>query len=271
MLAVAVVVGSALLCGLLANRRVRPFAESEIQGVKLETLVAPLVSLAVVLMAFTLVTVFASFQRAAAGASDEARKVDHQYEMAGYLGQPEGEQVAAATTCYALAVMNYEWTTMREGRTAPEVSPWTRMMHAGYNQMAANETYSPVASLLLTADRDRGEARSRRLTEARPAIPLVLVVLLVLTASAGVFALATFTLPYVHRGVQIGVLGLLAASFVLMLGVMRDLDQPYDGLAVVPNTDIARVAGDLLEDFAEDYPSAALPCDDTGRQLTAPG
>jgi hypothetical protein len=35
----------------------------------------------------------------------------------------------------------------------------------------------------------------------------------------------------------------------------------------VPPTDMQRVAGDLAEDFGEDHPGAALPCDARGREL----
>lgn len=265
---IGVLVAVALGAGLFANRYVRPFANSEIQGVKLEALVGPIVTLTVLLLAFTLVTVFASFQRGRQAASDEARKVDYQFEMAGYLKGAERAQLMAATACYAAAVGSYEWETMAEGRTASEMSPWTRALGVGQRAVtAADEDASAVLSGLLTADRDRGEARSRRLTEARPTVPDALQYLLVLVACFAIFALATFTLPNVRRRVQLGVLSVLALVFVLFLGAMRDLDRPYDGLITVPPTDIERVAGDLAEDYAEEFPDVPLPCDETGREL----
>jgi hypothetical protein len=42
---VIVVLGAALLAGLVANRRVRPFAKTEVQGVKLELLISPLLAI----------------------------------------------------------------------------------------------------------------------------------------------------------------------------------------------------------------------------------
>jgi cytochrome bd-type quinol oxidase subunit 2 len=83
------IVATALICGLMANRYVRPFAKTEVQGVKLEALVGPVVSLTVLLLAFTLVTVYGSFLRAQTSAAEETRKVDYQFEMA-QLHHPSG-------------------------------------------------------------------------------------------------------------------------------------------------------------------------------------
>ncbi|MGA8046050.1 MAG: hypothetical protein WCA30_07260, partial [Dermatophilaceae bacterium] len=233
-------------------------------------LVGPLVSLTVLLLAFTLVTIFGSLQRAQFGASEEARKVDHQFELAQLASEPQRQQLMSAMTCYALAVSSYEWDTMAEGRTAPEVAPWTASIRGGIGDLVAADTApTPVLSALLTADRDRGEARSKRLTEAVPAIPTPLKFLLVVTASAGLFALATFTLPNVRRRVQIGVLITLGGVFTLFLVAMADMDRPYDGAIAVPPRDITRVSGDLLEDYRDEYPGTPLPCDDTGRSLDA--
>ena len=60
---IIVAITLALVIGLLANRYVRPFATSELQGIKLETLVSPVMALTVLLLAFVLVQTFTSFQR----------------------------------------------------------------------------------------------------------------------------------------------------------------------------------------------------------------
>lgn len=255
----------ALVAGLVANRWVRPFAKTEVQGIKLETMIGPVVTITVLLLAFSLVTVFASFQRAQVSASDEARKVDYLFELGQYLKGAERITIESATVCYALAVTNHEWETMAEGRTAPQVSPWTRQMRAGYASLIdADQTPSPVLSAILTADRDRGEARSRRLTEARPTIPAAVKFLFVLSASLAIFALGTFTLPYVRRRVQIGILVILSFLFVAFMSTIAELDEPYQGVIAVPAEDMARVAGDLSEDYAEENPDRPLPCDETG-------
>jgi hypothetical protein len=262
-----VVIGVALAVGLVLNGRVRPFADSEIKGVKLEALVNPLVSLSVLILAFTLVQVFSSYQRAQQGASDEARKVDLLFELGGYVPQEApAADLQAATACYAAAVAEHEWDVMAEGRTAPQVSPWTAQIRGSIDEMVEAETPSPVLSAVLTADKERGEARSRRLTEARPSLPDPVFWLLVLAAAVGVFALATFTLPYVARRVQLPVLCLLALMLSLLIACTRDLDRPYDGVLAIGPTDMERVAADLVEDWSESHPDRPLPCTADGSE-----
>jgi hypothetical protein len=264
---ITLAVGAALIVGLIANRYVRPFAKTEVQGVKLETLTGPIVSITVLLLAFSLVTVYQSYLRGWSAASDEARKVDYQFEMSQLLDEPERKMAMAATACYAAAVANYEWSTMVDGRTASEVSPWTKQLSAVVAAVVKkDEVPSPVLSTLLAADRDRGDARSRRLTEAQAAVPPEIKGLLVVTAALGILILGTFTLGNVNRRVQIGVLSTLALIFILFLSAIWDMDSPYKGIITIGPVDISRVAGSLMEDFTEDYPDAALPCDETGRQ-----
>jgi hypothetical protein len=266
-LIISLIVGTALVAGLIANRFVRPFAKTEVQGVKLETLTGPIVSITVLLLAFSLVTVYQSYLRGWTAAADEARKVDYQFEMSALLTEPERQNAMAATACYAAAVANYEWTTMEEGRTAPEVSPWTAQLSAVIAAVVKrDEAPSPVLSTLLAADRDRGEARSRRLTEAQAAVPPALKGLLVLTAALGILILATFTLGSVNRRVQIGVLTALSVIFIMFLSAIWDMDSPYKGIITVSPVDMTRVSANLGEDFTTAYPGVALPCDPSGKR-----
>jgi hypothetical protein len=267
-LAIPLLVGAFVL-GIWLNRYVRPFAKSEVQGVKLETLLGPVLSLTVLLLAFTLVATFGSYQRAATAAAEEARKTDYLFEMGQYLPAQVGSRLQAATACYASAVAAFEWDAMAQGRTAPEVSPWTRELRATFAEIVASEDVaSPVLSQALTADRDRGESRSARLTEARPTVPTSIKMILVFTAMLGILALATFTLPHVRRRVQIGALAALTTLLLVMLLAIDDVDRPYEGLVALGPTDITRVAGDLREEFVEWRPDQTLPCDEQGLPLT---
>ncbi len=260
---------AAYVLGVWLNGYVRPFAKSEVQGVKLEALLGPIMSMAVLLLAFTLVTTFGSYQRAVVAASDEARKADYLFELGRYMPDGPGTRIEAATACYAAAVATFEWETMAQGRTAPEVSVWTAQLRDGFDELVETDAVSSVVGAALTADRDRGEARSRRLTEARPAVPDPIKVVLVGAAATGVLALATFTLPLVRRRVQIGALGALTVLLVVVIVSIDDVDRPYQGLVSIDPVDMARVAGDLREDFIELHPDTPPPCDDQGLPTSA--
>lgn len=234
-------------------------------GVKLEALIGPIMSLTVLLLAFTLVNVYGSYQRAQQSAAEEARKVDFLYELGGYSPEPVGEDLRAAVACYAAAVAGFEWAAMEDGRTARQVSPWTAAIREQIEALTGSEdSPGPVVSAVLAADKERGEARSRRLTEARPAVPKALFALLIGSAAVGIAALSTFTLGQVARRVQVGVLSVLALLLALFVGMVWDMDRPYDGVVAIEAVDMTRVAGDLRGDFVEDYPTRALPCDERG-------
>ena len=97
---IIVVLAVAFVAGLVANHWVRPFATSEVQGVKLELLVSPLLTLSVLLLAFLLVQVFASYKTVRDASSEEAGKVLAEFDIAGYL--PTGVRSTAAVVGHLL-------------------------------------------------------------------------------------------------------------------------------------------------------------------------
>lgn len=265
---IAVVVFLALIAGLIANRFVRPYAKSEVQGIKLETMIGPIVSITVLLLAFTLVTVFGGYQRALAASQNEARKVDNLYESAGFLKGPEKITIQSAMACYARAVAFYEWPAMAEGKTGANVGTWAWQSELGLKQaIFADDDASAALSAVISADRDRGETRSQRLSESSPAIPDAVKFFFLFCAVMAIFALAAFTLPYVRRRVQIGILVILSTLFIMFMVLITELDAPFYGIAKIPPTDITRVANDLSETFEEENPGKTLPCDETGAEI----
>lgn len=261
---IVVVLLTAVAAGLVANRFVRPFATSEVQGVKLEALVSPMVSLSVLVLAFVLVQTFASYGRARDSAGEEARKIDFLFETAGFAPQPEARELQGAIACYSRVLAELEWKTTGEGRTAPEASLWTGEMRTVYGKLIDDGGEQPLP-LIIATDKERGEARSRRLTEARPALPTAITILMIGVTTIGLFALATFTLPNVQRNTQVFALAGLTMVLIVVQLAIADMDRPYGGIIKVSPMDLERVAADLGEDFGEDYPGRALPCDEQGR------
>lgn len=233
---------------------------------KLEALVSPMVSMSVLVLAFVLVQTFASYGRARDSSGEEARKVDFLFETAGYAPPSQARRLQAAVACYARVMAELEWETTGSGRTAPEASEWTGGMREVYGELVERGGDQPLP-LLLTTDKERGESRSRRLTEARPALPTAITILMIGSTTVGLFALATFTLPNVRRNTQIFALVGLTTVLVVVQLAIADMDRPYTGLIKVPSTDLERVSGDLAEDFGEDHPGRPLPCDEQGRPL----
>ena len=268
---VALIVGAclfgALAAGLVANRWVRPFAKSETHGVKLEALVAPIMSLAVVLVAFVLVQTFTSYVKAGESAGDEAGQTDYLSDVARLAPDRDAIELQAATACYARAIAYLEWPLLTRERTSHEVSTWTHEMNRVYLRLSREGGKGPFATILAT-DKERGEARRRRLTGARPAIPSELTAVMLITSGLGLLALAAFTLPNVRRRVQVLSMTVLAAMLVLVQITIADIDRPYSGMIKIRPIDMVRTAGSLGGDFGETWPGAKLPCDAKGRRIT---
>jgi len=265
-----VVLGGALAVGLVANRYVRPFAKSEVQGVKLELLVSPLLTLTVLLLSFVLVQAFSSFNRVRAAESEEAGRIAHQYELAGYFDDDEGVAIPirSALVCYSAAVIEQEWPGLADGPALdPRVGEWgTRINPVLAELSVIGDTDQPYGNLV-NADRDRADARRKRITESDPAVPPVVTGLMLGISAAALLAIATFTLPYVSRRVQFGALVVMATVFAGMQITIHEIDGKFDGVIEVEPTDIEIVREALTVQFAELYPDEALPCDADGNPV----
>ena len=189
---IIVVLAVAFVAGLVANHWVRPFATSEVQGVKLELLVSPLLTLSVLLLAFLLVQVFASYKTVRDASSEEAGKVLAEFDIAGYLPAEYAAPLQSSVICYSRAVAEIEWGLLDERAAVdPAVSLWGNKIDDPMARLASERSEQPYGTLL-SVDRERAEARRKRITEARPSVPVELNLLLLGISALGVFSLAAF-------------------------------------------------------------------------------
>jgi hypothetical protein len=260
--AFAAIVLAVPLTLFLIRPRFSSRVEKDVQGIKTEHLIAPLVTLAVFLSAFVVAQATASFQRATSEAGNEGGAVDQFFETAGLLPEGRGREIQAATVCYARAVGEQEWVTMRSGETADDVGVWTGQIREELPKVLDGP--SPVVSQLLALDRLRSESRRLRLTEAVPSIPALVLTLMFLAVLGVVIALTTFALPAIRRRS----LGAITLTVAVLLGstlfLVEELEEPYSGVIVIAPDAIDRTAASGAEDFAAAHPGVELPCDETG-------
>jgi hypothetical protein len=261
---VIVALGAALLAGLVANQRVRPFAKTEVQGVKLELLISPLLTLTVLLLAFVLVQVFGSYRASKDAAALEAGRVLFEYDLADYYDDELAQPMQESLLCYARAVAHQEWRSLDDDADPnPVATQWARGMDAPLADLRTFDNGQPYGTLL-TADKERADGRRLRIVQARAALPREVELLLLGTSALAVLGIATFTLPYVSRRTQIGALSVLAVVLAMVLLVIADLDRKYDGLIQIENEDFL-IADELLSPrYAERFPDQRLPCDESG-------
>jgi hypothetical protein len=260
-----VVVLLAVPVGLLLIRpRLGRQVDKDVQGIKTEHIVAPLVTLAVFLSAFVVAQATGSFRAATDQAGVEAGAVDQFFETAALLPDDRGRQIQVATACYARAVHRQEWRTMEQGETAEDVGVWTDAIRTELPKVLDGP--SPVVTGLLTLDRQRSEARRLRLTEMVPSIPTVVLWLMFLAVLGVVLALTSLALPPIRRGNVAAVTGVIALLLGSTLLLVEELEEPYSGWVHIESTAMARTAASAAEELAA-VGVDDLPCDEDGRPV----
>lgn len=268
--AVTLALLAALIVGIVASPRVRKHFHGE-DDASFGSITAPLIAITTLTLSFSLVSVWGSFHQASVAASDEALAVDYQSDIAQQLPDARARQDLEATlVCYARAIAGPEWQVMKQRgeATADEVDPWTDRLQASTSALAS-AVGGPAAAAreLIGADKERGNARSRRLTQARPSMPLAVLALLLAVASMAVIALALAHIPVQRRWLHVAALSVVTLAILGLFILITELDSPFHGLIDIESTDMTRVASAEAADFAETYPGVALPCDESGRVL----
>lgn len=269
MWAVVVVLGLSVGVAVALGPRVRRLLQSnedESAAANYGYLITPAVTLSTLLLSFTLVTVWASYQNAIERAADEAIEVHHVADTARMLPGRAGRDIAGAITCYARSIAGPEWSTMAaSGTPAAEVGVWTGAMDADVSALLTSTAgQSALAREILTSDRQRSDARNVRLQQSRASIPWLVTVLLVAVVALSLVGMGFALIPATGRGLQIGTLIVIAALFAAALAMIAELDSPFRGLVAVEPVDITRVAESEAANFAERYPGSRLPCDESG-------
>ncbi|WP_158891638.1 hypothetical protein [Amycolatopsis anabasis] len=264
MVVTVVAVGVALVIGLLANHFHRKRMRGEdTEAITIKDLTSPLETLAVLVLAFVLVTAAESYNAAEDAARVEAHALDHFFEVADYAPAAQRERIKADAVCYARAVHALEWPAMAEGRRASEVSFWANDFNVPLREMDHTDTSFEI---LVDADKSRDEGRGQRVAESRPAIPDVVYWFMLLTLAITIMAFA-FALPRRRKGAEVAGLAVITMLLTLSLLLIRDVDRPIGGIISVEPYAMAHQETDLTVEFTRAYGQGSLPCDEQGRKL----
>ncbi|MFG3256190.1 hypothetical protein [Streptomyces sp. NPDC048172] len=259
-----VVVAVAFVAGLALNRTLKRRALGEdAPSLGMQDLVGPLLTLAVLLLAFVLVMGAGSYGEAEKAARTEAGAVEQLFEVSGYAARSHREELRSDAVCYARAINHLEWKAMRDGQRSGAASVWTVKIRNQFSRM----TDDPQFGTLVSANKERAAARRDRLSQSAPTIPRSLYLFMVLAVSVAVLVLA-FCLPFRGGYAQIVTLFILTGLLTLSLLLIKDLDRPFAGAIKVESTNSMSVTeNDITAIFAEQYGKKALPCDADGRPL----
>jgi hypothetical protein len=265
---VVVVLLAAGVAGFLARRLVHgarspedPLARAE--GVTVSELVVPARTLAALVLAFVVVSVYDSFVDAQAQTAAEAGAVLSMAESTTLLTPDARREVLGRLTCYARSVAGPDWRA-QAGDAGPSTitDAAADQLTVAVGRAAADPLNATAVGAILAENGDRTTSRIQRFDDGQPSVPDVVWVVLLLAMALMIGGLATLVHPGVRTVVQVAVLAGTTVVFGLTLLVVHDLDHPYSGPARIEPTAMIRV-----EDRITHLPGEAVlpPCDGDGR------
>ena len=238
---------------------------STVEGLDIADLSRPLLTLVALLLAFVLVQTFSSFQDASDSASEEATAVLSEAHAARRLTSESAVSIIGELRCYALAVAGPGWDALAATR---RTSPVTEEANDRVEEalLAASEVAAdqPALDIVLDADNARIAARRDRLNEAKPSVPTLVTVLLVVSVAITVGGSAALTNRRVRLPYSIPVLAATVVVFAGSLVVIIDLDRKFEGFARVEPVELR----DVEQRLAELTGGVPPPCDERGNPTT---
>ena len=225
-----------------------------------------------VLLGLIVFLAFESYDESRAGAEDEARAVQQQFETAQFMPAAVQGRLSDELTCYARGVVHTEWPRLEaagDDDDVREVSPWGKAMFRTLRTVDA-KTFSEQTAYDKWFDRnaDRETARNERIHGAVGVIPGPLWVVL-LFSSLMIFAFMLFFADSAERWyVQALMPAAVVAVMSSTLFLISFLDDPFRaGFGGLKPVAMQRTLDLLEEERLGLGQGAALPCDAQGRPV----
>jgi hypothetical protein len=268
--AIVVVVTAVAVTVMLLVRRRAPEGSFFADGDRAAGVFGVLATGFSVLLGFIVFLAFASYDQSRAGAETEALVVTQQVETAQFFPADVRGELTGELVCYARSVVGDEWDRMRAHTLGDAVNPWGvelfRTLH-GVEPRSASEQSAYDKWLDQTSARE--EARLDRVHGAVGVIPTQLWVVLFFVAAV-IFVFTLFFADSGERAVVQGLLmGAVVSVIVVMLLLLRGLDDPFHGgvggLDPVAMERTLRIVDEALGAIGE---QVRIPCDAAGSPFT---
>lgn len=255
----------AVVIGLAYNRLVwRPRQEAgdlSSDGLQMKEVTGPLASLAVLLVAFTLVQSFNSWSGAKRAEAGEAAATLNLFRQAELYGDARlRDEVRGDVVCYSTAVIEQEWPAMSEGRYSNVPAYWASQIRRTAIRQVRSGTDERAGVAVLDRDRERTIGRQDRLNEAGSDIPTAVFLLMLAAVFAAVLLIGVVTAKGVSPGVHVVVVIAAAIIFGSALLLIRSLDSPFTGFTARGPEQTIAIRSQMLNETSLDE----LPCDESG-------
>jgi hypothetical protein len=262
------ILAGALAVGLALKRVLGTSDSSDNSSNKLDVTVSPLLALTTLLLAFVLVQVFSSYNRAKLSAGDEAGRVVGEFRLFRLMKDDNAFAGQAALLCYTRAVIELEWPRMAVSsmEIVPEVTHWGDELARVMTEMTKTPPAPPYTQILMT-DLGRGDARRRRVSETQPAVPLPVTWLMLGLSALSIISIGATTLSTGARWMQRIALTMLCVVFGIIQMAILEIDSKYDGWIRIEPADLRMVEKLMEHQYSTRYPQRSLPCDSRGYAL----
>jgi hypothetical protein len=220
-----------------------------------------------VLLAFVIFLSFSSYDRAREKASTEAVAVSQLFRTARLFSPDSRRALHGELVCYARAVINDEWRTMRHEHDSPLVDDWLarieqtidRIQLRGDKQRVAYDNWFEQAA-------ERREGRRGRLLEAEPLVPTLVWLALFLGGAMIVAYMCFYADPGEPVVVQALMMGAVTTMVVAGMLVVRFLDRPYSNASgsIEPTAMMMSLRG-MEAGIRTSHIGAASLCDERGQ------
>jgi len=258
LLVVALVVALALV-----YRRVwRPPAGVRMpgDGLSVGELMAPLASLAVILLVFVLVQTYASWAAAGTAETDEATATLLLFREADLVADARVcSRLRKQVVCYASSVIHQDWPAMGDRRVSSVPTYWAALIRDAGVRLVRARGGSAAGENLVRHDGERATARQHRLGEARQTVPTALSGLMLGAVAVVLAVIGTLPKADVAGRVHLAIVVAAAVVFAATLILIRGLDQPYSGPLHRNPTETQ-----FVRDQIAAVVRGPLPCDDAG-------
>ena len=242
--------------------RVAKLFNKDFQGIKIDAIVTPIITLTVFLAAFVVAQATQTYQRAGQNAIGEANAVALLSENAGMLPGERGQALQAAAICYARAVHHLEWPAMKHASPSVTVDHWATQFNIEVPKVLDGP--GPIVSQVVSLDRTQSEMRQLRLYEASPHLPQTTIIIMIASVILVILLLSSFAIADIRRRVLVPMALVLATLLGGTLYLVEQLEEPFSGIIRVQPTLMTQVEKRLQVDFATRYPGVDLPCDADG-------
>jgi Protein of unknown function (DUF4239) len=263
--AVAGSVAAALAALFLLRRRAPPggYFDDTARAAGVFTVLGTVVA---VLLAFVIFLALETYSTAKEAAGQEAVATTQMYRTAALLPDPGGSTLRGDLVCYARAVVDDEWRTMRDGRESLIVHGWLDSMASTLSSISpANDREATAYDEWFAQDAQRREGRRGRLAQAEPFVPGLVWAVLVIGAVLVVVHAVAFADSSERVLVQVIMVGAITAVLASGLVVVSYLDTPFgERTGSVEPTEMRFTLELMRETRMPDFESLRLACDDRG-------